>query len=238
MTITQLLQVLQVSARNAGVNTTFSSDPYTLTEGHLALRSSLSHFLRETKCVQQTSTALLPSGTNEIDLSSIAGWHPERQKSCWVTPVDTTQTVCQTMLRVVEQEDIISDRERNICTGTPQQIGFGTDLISAITDKTSDQAYTLSVKWFCPLTSWTIGDTGAGSTSINVPGDMAEEVVRAAGVCFLQTNQPEQQKQGVISALWAEYLRYVDSKRGSGNMGVRSIRRSGARELRDQRRGW
>lgn len=239
-TIGSALTILQVSARNAGIAGTFSSDPYTLTEGHLAIKRALSHFIRETHCTWRTDSVSLDEDDNELDFSAITGFHPERTMRIWSVADDADSTVRTPPLDVIDYEDILEWRQCNSGSGgAPRQIGFNTTLTAAIVDYDADQDYTVYVRWWSPLVSFTVGSTSSdtANTIINMPADMVDEVVSTAGVCYLQSNQPEQLKEGVLANLWAKYAAYVESKRGSGNMGVRVVRSVSLDELRARRLG-
>lgn len=231
ITVLQARTLLQQGARNAGVSGTFSSDPYTSTEADLAIQDSLNHFARETKCIQTTQTATLPSGTNEIDLSGLTGFEPERWLRIWPVAVDTTSTVQTKSLVVREYDELLHDRLTCTETGAPTEIAFATTLTDAITRETSDQAYTIHFKHWTLLTSFTAGTSTTG-TVLNISYDIAAQVLRTYGVVLLQRNQPEQIEEGVLQGLQAEYDRYLASKRGVGSMGARFVKLRSLAEIR------
>lgn len=236
LTILQARTILQAAARNAGISGTFNNDPYSATEADLAIQDSLNHFARETHSIQVTDSALLPSGTNEMSLSDLSGFEPERQIKIWPVPTDSTSTGQTRSLRVMDYDDIVTERTRcAVTTGVPTKIAFATSLTDAITLEDSDQQYRIYFKFWTLLTSYTAG-TATTSTVLNISADMASQVLRTYGVVLLQRNQPQQQKEGIIANLRAEYEAYVRSKSGSGNMGVKVVKQSSLADFRA--RGW
>lgn len=231
-TLSDARLALQDSARNAGVSGAFNNDPYSPGQGDRAIRRAINHFARETHCIQSTAIATLPSGTNAFAFS-IADFEPERWLRIWPVPQTTPVHTCD--IDVVEYEWIIT--QRSICTrtGAPRKLAFATTKTDAITLETSDQAYAIYIKYWTLLTAFTAG-TALGTTVLNIQADMAEEVLSTYGVIMLQENQPAQLKEGTLQRLQTRYDTYLASKRGSGNMGARSIRRKTLSEIRAEGR--
>lgn len=215
-TVGEARTILQQAARNAGKNAT-STSPYALAEQDRAIYDAWQHFVRETRCTRQSSTIGVSSGDSSIDFSGLTGFDPDRIINLWIDE--------KPPISVTSIEEIIRRRGTSAQSGTPCLLGF-TDYVTAIPDKNFSADLTINVIWYPPVTEWTFGDTGAGSTQINIKRDLAEEVVRLKGVINLQRNQPQQLKEGVIAGLVAEYNAFVNSKRGAGGLGARSIRRT------------
>lgn len=241
-TIGMLVTILQDSARNAGLTANFASgDPYTLTQGHIAIRDSVNDFIRRTRCTRSTSSVTLADTTNTVDLSGLAGFALDRIFNIWTKPSDSSSSLKTHPLTVVDYNEILEFRQCGTTSScAPRHIGFPS-LATLIgeTDTDASEDILVYVNWWPPLVSFILGDTGStvANTVVNVPGDLVEEVIRTKGVMNLQRNQPAQLKEAVIQGLKADYEAHVSRNMGANNMGVRSIRRQSLDEIRRERRG-
>lgn len=238
LSVGECLQILQTSARNAGQNATWNGNPYRLADGHLAVKSAMRHFIRETKCTRQVDDVALAEDAYTLDLSAVAGFHPERVLEVWSTADDTDSTVQLPPITLGSYSEILRARSITVPDAPPLQIGFS-NATQAICDSNADQDYTIHFRWYTPLIDWTVGDSSSdtSNTLVNVPADLADFVMRTAGVCFLQSNQPQQQKEGIIARLWGEYVDHYRRHRGDGAVEGKTLQLKTLRQIRAERRG-
>lgn len=218
VTIGQGVTLLRMAARNAGIEDSDEST-YTLEMKHWAIRRALNYFIRETRATWQKDTVAITSGTATIDFSFIpANFHPNRLLKMWIED--------QYPVVKGEIEDVVIKRKLNSLTTVPRTIAFQ-DQFTALCRETPDANYTLNIIWWAPLETFTPGDTSSDASDlvINLPGDMAEYVISTAGVCFLQSNQPQQQSEGALANLWQQFEDYCSKCRDEASWGgVESVK--------------
>lgn len=225
VTLDNLRTELRIAARNAGEDDA-DEDFYSLAEKDSAIIAALNYFIDATKCTQKYDSVVTVAATAAVDFSGVAGLSPERIKKMWIAGEDE--------VRIADAREV--DEKATTCprSGPPTDIAFQdfNDLSNTVAYPTPDDDYTIKIHWTPPLVTFTAGDVGAGATVINVPGDLAREVIRTGGVYYLQCNQPKQNAEGVIVRLRAEFERFCLKKAGTPWLGVRGSRRNTLRDVR------
>lgn len=230
-TVASLVQIIETTSRKAGRGTATGS--YILTEKHLAIQGCLSELIERAHCTPVISEVTLPDGDETIDFSGLTGFAPWRILGGVVlaTPSDDSTTTLGPRVRKVAYQEVMEYRNcRGVSDGFPCLIGFSSTDGDNLLSSTADQDYDIKVKWYTPLTSWTPGDSGAGTTVVNVPASIANEAVRTFGGIWLQGNDKEQMT--IAQFKNPQWEAFVARSMGKVNFGETSIRRSSARELR------
>lgn len=232
-----MVGVLIDGARNAGVRDIVDGvDPtdadgpvYTLAEKHRAVQGILERFIRRTKCTRVATTLALVLNSGTVDTSGVTLFEPSRIVSPGIyiaqdSNYSDADVGCG--LTVVSYAEILRERGRcGTTSGVPRFISFPIAFQpqTATVWPPAKAAGSVIVNWYSRLTSFTAGTQGITSTAINLPGDIAADVVRTGGVCWLQNSQIE--NVPLTNPLWAAYLELEQNYMGAVNTGERSLQR-------------
>lgn len=228
-TVNELRSLLQNFARFAGINTTWNTDPYTLSNADYVIQNTLNTVIRRTKCTQQTDSVTQGEGDDQV-VFNFDGFAPERIIRIWAVPADGSNlSGYSPSIDVIDLERIDAFRRAyGGQTGHPGAIGFSLQDGTNNTARTADQDYTIKVNWWPTLTAWDIGDESAGTEVINMPGDIAREAIELGGVLRLQGQQVEHLP--VTDRRRADWEAFISRNMGAGNLGARSFRRTSLTE--------
>ena len=234
-TLGELRDILQRFARFAGISADFSSGkPYGYSDADYTIQGVLNTLIGKTKCTARTDSISLLAAATTIDFSSLTGFNPKRILRMWAIPADGSQMSKNPDIDVIDLDRVDAWITRNgTQTGHPGAIGFslqdGTNRIA----RTADIAYTVKVRHWPTLSTWTVGDSGAGSTVINMSGEIAREAIEMAGVMRLQGSQIE--ALPVTDRRRAQWDDLVNRAYIDASLGAHSTRRLSLDEARWQR---
>lgn len=211
ITIGQCVTLERIYGRNVG-ETDDDDGVYTLEQKHVALQDLLSDLNEKTKCITIVSSFDIEEDDEDIDLSGITGFTPERFKRAWIDGENQT-------LNCIGIDEINGLLAANTTSGKPCQFAFiGTTGLGRL-DRVSDDDYTGKVEWNGTLTAWTAGDTGVANTTLNVPAYLARGAIKAGIIYYLQSNQPEHAELAAKSQ--QDFQLYCAQHMGANNVGER-----------------
>lgn len=235
-TVGELRTILQTFSRFAGINTTFSNDPYILADADYAIQGTLNTLIDKSKCTTRTDTLSMLAAATTVDFSSLTGFGSRRILRIWAYPADGSTLCGRPDLDVIDMERIDAYRAKyGATTGHPGAIGF--PLRDGTSNKTARAAsvdYTVKVRHWATLSAWAAGDSGAGSTVINIPADIAREAVQMGGVMRLQGQ--EIQNLPITDRRRVDWNDLVARASAEASLGVLSSRRMNTEESRSERR--
>jgi hypothetical protein len=215
ITIGAAVTILRVACRNEGA-TDDDDAVYSLTEKHLAIQRLFSDFARETRCIQAVNSFTVTASSSTITLAAVAGFHSERAQKAWIDAENFP-------LSIIGIDEITAMLADDTAEGDPTHIAFDATTGTGKIYPTPSDSYTGKVQWFAPLTAFDAGDTGVANTELNIPADLATEVLWRGAIWALQGNQVEHAALAERSR--ADYELYRATKMGAGNFGQREITR-------------
>jgi hypothetical protein len=206
--------VLQARSR-LRFNVRDGNDTTTLTDEILdnALLEVGRRFCRQTRCLLTSSTVAITAASSSfpVTVPLAAGWTPERIIDVIIAGEDRT-------LRLVDYPTINSYIARDDSEGMPELLAFIDASTAGTLWPTPDIAYTAKMRWWLPFTSWTAGDSGANSTSINLPDELLDCVIRFGAPALLKYPSAE---QAFASEMWKMYLDEETRHKHAGRLGAR-----------------
>lgn len=191
---------------NEGSNTTL----YPAEAVDTAIIEVLTRFCRKTRFLLTTSDVVLTHAAAAMGTFP-TGFRPDMAVRAWIaTEAD---------VEIIDHESLQGYQNADDGEGVPEYLAF-TSLTTGEVWPTPDAAYTLTLRWSKPFTSWTPGVAGDGVT-LELPDDVLYELLPIGPAAALtRANRAEPHFTGPA---WQQYLAFEREMAGSGGAGVRAV---------------
>lgn len=189
-------------ARNAG-----DSSVYTDADIDRAIMAAANTFIDATRSTMRLDTVTAAAGSDEVDLSSVGGFRPDRIKRIYLG---------DRPLGIWSWEELVAQQD---CTGTPTAIAFE-DWQTARVYPTPTANTDIKVRWYPPFSSWDVGcnDTTAQGIIFNLPDDWMQQILIYGATSILQHTDPQQL---YANASYQKFQAFIKSMTGAGNIGAK-----------------
>lgn len=180
-----------------------------------ALQEAGRRLCRDARCLVQVSSVTITSASTSFPVTTplTLGFHPERIIDCHLVGEERP-------LRFVDWPTLVAYADRDTASGVPELLAFQDAASAGILWPTPNANYTAKLRWFLPFTSWTAGDSGANATTLNLPDELLDVVIRLGAPALIKFPTAEKL---FSSTLWKLFMEEVQRLRSAGRMGVREV---------------
>lgn len=166
---------------------------------------------RQTRCLTKVSSVAITAASTAFPVTTplSLGFHPERVIDCFLSGEDRN-------LRLVDWPTLNGFAARDTPEGMPELLAFQDATSAGIVWPTPDAAYTAKLRWWLPFTSWTAGDSSSNATTLNLPDELLDVVIRLGAPAMVKFPSAEKL---FSSTLWQLYLAEEKRLAGAGRLG-------------------
>jgi hypothetical protein len=174
--------MILTEARNllidSGIHTTSSA--FDAAKQDRAIRDACDHFMREVPCSTATTTISLAAGDSTNTFSGITNFGVGKFIEA---------DISNRPVKLVHYRTVIRRFDNATPTGQPGMVGFSRDNLGQF-DKQCDAAYSLDVTHWKQQTTFTVGTTAHATTSLDIPDEWVQGVIRFGARAYLIMGAP------------------------------------------------